>query len=167
MSESTAVISPYESTEAPVLGQEYMRVIRQHDRRVNHRRAMWCSLYMRRRSGARRDIEQGRHYYIDLHETWLFYLAMAMCMLSVSDAFLTLKLLANGSEELNPLLNYFLMVDVRLFFVVKFLLTTFCILFLVMHKNFMLFNRISGLQVMLASIVFYTGLICYEISMLT
>ena len=163
----TAAISSSESTLEPVLSQEYIRVIRKQDRRVDHRRAMWYSLFKRRRSGARRDMEKGQHYYIDIHEPRLFYLALALCLLSVSDAFLTLRLLEIGSEELNPFLNYFLMLDVRLFFAVKFSITTFCILFLVMHKNFVLFNRISGLQVMLVSIVCYSALVCYEIALLT
>lgn len=153
-------------TLAPVLSDEDVRVARQQDRRVNHRRAMLYSLFMRRRGSMRRDDEKDRHYYIDLHEPRLFYLAMAMCLLSVSDAFLTLNLLERGSEELNPLLNYFLSVDVRLFFGVKFGITTFCILFLVMHKNFVLFNRISGLQVMVLSIMAYSILVCYEITLM-
>ena len=166
MTDMTSTIASDESTLVPVLEEEYIRVVRTDDRRANHRRAMCYSLFMRRRSGLRRDNEKGRHYYIDLHEPWLFYLAMAMCLLSVSDAFLTLNLLEKGSEELNPLLDYFLHLDVRLFFAVKFSITTFCILFLVMHKNFVLFNRVSGLQVMVVSIVAYSVLVCYEIALL-
>jgi len=171
MTEIATAVPPSEilmtdSPLAPELGEEYIRVVRTVDRRVNHRRAMWYSLFMRRRRALRRDDEKGRHYYIDLHEPWLFSLAMAMCLLSVSDAFLTLNLLQLGSEELNPLLDYFLSLDVRLFFVVKFAITTFCIVFLVMHKNFVLFNRISGLQVLVLSIMAYSVLVCYEITLL-
>lgn len=156
----------FESQE-PVLGEELIRVVRQTDRRSNHRRAAMYSLVKRRRRGLRREEEQGTHAYIDVHESWLFYLALIACMLSVFDAFLTLRLLEHGSQELNPVLNFFLAKDARLFFGVKFLMTCFCILFLVMHKNYRLLNRISGLQILVGSICGYSLLVLYELGMLT
>lgn len=153
--------------QEPVLGQELIRVVRQTDRRNDHRRAAMYSLVKRRRREPRRETERNAHAYIDVHESWLFYLALVACLLSVFDAFLTLRLLEHGSQELNPVLDYFLNKDVRLFFGVKFLLTSFCILFLVMHKNYLLLNRISGLQILVGSICGYTLLVLYELGMLT
>lgn len=157
----------YPYSREPVLGQELIRVVRQTDRRTDHRRAAMYSLVKRRRRGLRREDEQGAHAYIDVHESWLFYLALVACMLSVIDAFLTLRLLEHGSQELNPVLDYFLAKDVRLFFGVKFLLTCFCITFLVMHKNYLLLNRISGLHILVGSICGYSLLVLYELGMLT
>jgi hypothetical protein len=151
----------------PLLGKDLIRVVREYDRRVDHRRAAIYSLFKRRRRvGARRDEEMNSHSYVDLHHPALFYLAITACLLSVLDAFCTLNLLENGSHELNPLLDYFLAKDVRLFFAVKFSITAFCILFLVMHKNYLLLNRISGLTILKASIFVYAVLISYEFSML-
>lgn len=150
----------------PVLGPEAVRTIRRRERRRDHRRAAFYSFFKRRRSGARRDIEQGAHSYIDLHEPWVFYIAMGAFLLSVTDAFLTLQLMAIGSEELNPMLDYFLSKDVNLFVGIKFVISAACIMFLVMHKNYLLFNRVSGLQILMASIATYTVLVGYELSML-
>ena len=152
----------------PLLGEDLVRHVRQKDRRQDNSRAAFCSLFKRRRlASSRRDHEKQSHSYVDVHESWLYYMALTVCFLSVFDAYLTVQLIQKGSQELNPVLDYFLSIDVRLFFGVKFFLTSFCVLFLVMHKRFLLLNRFSGVQILGATIFGYTGLVVYELSMLT
>ena len=151
----------------PLLGDDLVRQVRQGDRRKNNLRAAFYSLFKRRRQAySRREHEKDLHGYVDVHEPKLYYMAVTACFLSVCDAFLTLQLLQLGSQELNPLLEYFLAVDVRLFFISKFLMTAFCILFLVMHNKLKLLNRISGVQILGATILGYSILVMYELSML-
>ncbi|KPJ92220.1 MAG: hypothetical protein AMJ55_10120 [Gammaproteobacteria bacterium SG8_15] len=71
-----------------------------------------------------------------------------------------------GSYELNPVMDYFIQKDFHQFFYVKFGLTAFGIMFLVMHKNFRILNRISGYQILYSSLLLYAILVAYELSML-
>lgn len=136
------------------------------DRRQNNIRSAYYSMYRKRRSGPRREVEVGSEYYVDLHESKLFYLAISALMLSIIDCFFTLTLLQHGSEELNPFMDYFLQKDNMLFFVVKFLITTCGLFFLIMHKNFKLFKIISGYQLLVGAFLLYVCLVSYELNMM-
>ena len=138
------------------------------DRRSNSFRTLAYSLIYNRRQTPRREIDASNGcYYVDVHETKLFIMAIAAILLCVADAFFTLTLLNyHGSEELNPVMDYLIKEDTRQFFIVKFSLTAAGVIFLVAHKNFKLFNRISGYQILTASLVLYAMLVCYELAML-
>ena len=70
-------------------------------RRLSLRTFVQSGLTPRRRGG-RRD---GEHeHLIDWHEPDLLFLALAILLLSVTDAFFTLTLMTRGAEEANPLL---------------------------------------------------------------
>ncbi|NOZ51588.1 MAG: hypothetical protein GXP08_00370 [Gammaproteobacteria bacterium] len=138
------------------------------DRRSNSFRTAIYSCYSNRRTTLRRTNEHefGR-YYVDVHESRLFFIALSALLLCTADAFFTMILLNfYGSEELNPLMKYFIEKDVQLFFMVKFSLTAFCVFFLVMHKNFRLFNCISGYQILYGSLALYVILVLYELTLL-
>src|SRR5688572_8478980 len=55
-----------------------------------------------RRRGGRRAGEQ--HLPVDWHEPYLLFLALTILLLSVADAFLTVTLIMDGANEVNPLL---------------------------------------------------------------
>ena len=137
------------------------------DRRQNQARAAVYSIFRRRRATARREDEQHKPQYVDIHEPWVVMVTLAVMALSIFDSVFTLRLLQMGSEELNPVMDYFIQRDTHLFLVVKFLMTSSCVLFLVMHKKFKLFNAISGYQMLIAAFGLYFMLVSYEISMLT
>ena len=137
------------------------------DRRTNTWRTLVYSLFLRRRAAPRREDDQSRAHYVDIHEPKLFYVAVGGLLLCVADAFFTLTLLNfHGSYELNPVMDYFIKQDIQHFFFVKFGLTAFGIMFLVVHKNFRLFNRISGYQILYANLIIYATLVSYELFML-
>lgn len=137
-----------------------------NDRRQDIRLAAVLSWFRKRRIGPRRDNDPQKDIYVDVHESWLFYLGLGALILSTLDAFFTLQLLHLGSEELNPFMDYFLQKDAQLFFVVKFFITAFCIIFLIMHKKFRLFKVISGYHLLFFCFVAYGLLVSYELSML-
>lgn len=137
-----------------------------NDRRQDIRLAAIQSWFRKRRIGPRRDNDPQRDIYVDVHEPWLFYLGLGALILSTLDAFFTLHLLQLGSEEMNPFMDYFLQKDAQLFFVVKYFITAFCIIFLIMHKNFRLFKIISGYHLLFLCFAAYSVLVTYEIAML-
>jgi len=137
------------------------------DRRNNSWRTIYGSIFLRRRANQRRDEDAGGAHYVDVHEPRLFFVAVGALMLCVADAFFTMTLLNfYGSYELNPVMDYFIQQDFQKFFFVKFGMTAFCILFLVLHKNFRILNRISGYQILYASLGLYAILVSYEVFML-
>jgi hypothetical protein len=136
------------------------------DRRTNSWRTLMGSLAHRRRAIQRRSDHDAEHY-VDVHEPYLFYVAVAALLLCVADAFFTMTLINfYGSYELNPVMDYFIKSDIRFFFIVKFGLTAVGVIFLVVHKNFRLFKRISGFQILIGSLVIYSILVSYELFML-
>ncbi len=143
-----------------------MRVIAV-DRRSHSWRTLVGSVMYRRRVNPRRSIDGEGPHYVDVHEPRLFYVAVGALLLCVADAFFTITLLEfHGSYELNPVMDYFIQQDFHKFFYVKFGLTAFGIMFLVMHKNFRILNRVSGYQILYSSLILYGILVAYELSML-
>ena len=135
-------------------------------RRKNSLRTAVHSLYRNRRASIRRIDDDAVNVYVDRHEPWLVYMALGALLLSMTDAFFTLALLQYGSYEMNPFMDYFIQKDVRLFFMVKFGMTSACVLFVVMHKNFQFLRLFKGYHVLLTSFALYSLLICYEMMML-
>ena len=137
------------------------------DRRRNTWRTFAGALVHRRRVVRRRDGDGDTAHYVDVHEPYLFYVAVGALLLCVADAFFTMTLINfYGSTELNPVMDYFIKTDIKVFFILKFGLTSIGVIFLVMHKNFRLFNRISGYQILYSSLIIYTLLVAYELFML-
>ncbi len=105
--------------------------------------------------------------YVDRYEPHLFYVAVATLLLCCTDAFFTLTLLQQGAEEINPFMALLLEMDVQLFLVTKFALTAAGLVFLVAHKNFLLFNRrLRVPHVLYAFLVGYMVLVKYELTLL-
>ena len=135
-------------------------------RRKNSVRTAVYSLYRNRRASVRRIDDNSVNVYFDKHEPWLLYLAFGALLLSATDAYFTLALLQHGSYELNPVMDYFIQKDSRLFFMVKFSMTSTCILFVLMHRNFIFLRLFKGYHVLVTSFALYSMLICYELTML-
>ena len=139
---------------------------RRVDRRKNTAKAAFYSLFMNRRVNNSRRSEHHEGY-VDVHESSLFYMAFGAILLCSADAFFTLTLINfHGSRELNPVMDYLLQKDVTLFFYVKFIFTSIAVMFLVMHKNFLLFNRITGRHLLITAFCMYATLVAYELYML-
>ncbi|MGD8941130.1 MAG: DUF5658 family protein [Gammaproteobacteria bacterium] len=138
----------------------------QDRRRKNSLRTAVHSLYRNRRASVRRIDDDVVNVYLDQHEPWLIYMALGALLLSATDAFFTLALLQHGSYELNPFMDFFIQKDPRLFFIVKFTMTSTCIVFVLMHKNFQFLRLFKGYHVLLTSFALYSMLICYELTML-
>jgi len=159
------IISSELISNSNTLEQACSRLV--EDRRKATMKSAIYSLFRRRRAVVRRDGEEAKPQYFDIHEPWVKLTMLAVLGMSCMDSIFTLKLLQLGSSELNPVMKYFIDLDSGLFFAVKLFLTSFCVMFIVMHKKFRLFKLISGYHMLIGTLVMYVTLISYELSMLT
>ena len=70
----------------------------------------------------RRQADQRRFYVFDYYSPRIFYAATLILVLSVVDALLTLWLIGEGAQELNPVMAYFLNLGPNMFMAAKYLL---------------------------------------------
>ncbi|MGH8522911.1 MAG: DUF5658 family protein [Gammaproteobacteria bacterium] len=105
--------------------------------------------------------------YIDRYEMPLFAVSIGVFVLGCVDACLTLRLLAAGATEVNPLLDALLRADTGLFLVVKFVLTAIGLTLLVLHKNFTVFNCLKGQTILQIALAIYVCLVGYEAALLS
>lgn len=124
-------------------------------------------MFRHRRRGHRRSHDANHHHYVDWHEPWLLALAMGIAFLCVTDAYLTLLILERGGEEVNPVMRWLLEHDSQAFLLVKLALTAGCVAFVIAHKRFRLWRRISGYQILWSVFFVYVGLISYQIGLLS
>jgi hypothetical protein len=157
-------VSTSSNNEAPT-GSEAPRALRERRVSTVDRRALtWRTLLMSGFSPRRRDGRRaGEHeHLVDYHEPYLLFLAVLMLILSVCDAFLTVKLLADGAEETNPLLAFVLNEHPRLFAVTKMALTGFGVVLLVAVARTKLFKLVrAGVFLQLLALAYFT-LVAYE-----
>jgi hypothetical protein len=105
------------------------------DRRTNQLPKLKYILYCGRRAKARRDDDLQRTFYFDRYSSKLFAAIVAILLLSVLDALLTLYLIDNGSSELNPIMSYFLNHGPFVFMGAKYFLTCLGVLILLLFRN--------------------------------
>jgi len=133
-------------------------------RRIDRRALSWRtflqgSLTPRRRN-SRRDAElEGL---VDWHEPHLLFLAIMILLLSVTDAFLTLTLIASGAEEANPFMAYLLGQTPELFATVKMVLTGVGVVVLVALARARIFRVIRISKIIHWCMLGYVILIAYE-----
>lgn len=117
------------------------------------------SLTPRRRENRRGDDLDGL---IDWHEPHLLFLAIVILLLSMTDAFLTLKLIADGADEANPIMAYLLERAPRLFALIKMALTGAGIVVLVALARARVFRIIRISNIIHWCLLGYVVLIAYE-----
>ncbi|MGH8508298.1 MAG: DUF5658 family protein [Gammaproteobacteria bacterium] len=138
-------------------------------RGCDRRRLSWWTLAYGSCCGsrARERRYDGTAGYIDRYETPLFAVSIGVFVLGCVDACLTLRLLAAGATEVNPLLDAALRVDIGLFLVVKFVLTAIGLALLVVHKNFTVFHCLNGQTLLQIVFAIYVCLVGYEAALLS
>ena len=134
--------------------------LRGADRRcLSWRTFVQGSLQPRRRANRRGDDHEGL---IDWYEPHLLFLAIMILLLSVTDAFLTLKLLANGAYEANPFMNLLLDREPKLFAGIKVALTGAGVIVLVALARARVFRVIRISNIIHWCMLAYVALIAYE-----
>ena len=69
------------------------------------------------------------------HDSKTFAIILLIISLSILDAFFTLELISRGGRETNPIMCYYLKHGPRVFFIVKYLLTSASILLVLALKE--------------------------------
>lgn len=103
-------------------------------------------MFRGRRKTIRRSEDRGVHLYVDQYNLGLFLFILSILLLGVADAYLTLyHVNVHEAEELNPIMGFFLGVSPTVFFHVKYILTSLCLMILCLHKNLPLVRYLLGL----------------------
>ncbi|MCE5335911.1 MAG: DUF5658 family protein [Desulfobacteraceae bacterium] len=114
----------------------------------------------------RRKEDSCRYFFVDWYDPHLLAILLVTLILSTGDAFLTLRLVAEKFEELNPVMDFFLGIGPVAFVLAKWALTVFGLTTLLVLKN----HYLPGLRVKTATClmvvpIFYIVLVIYEIVM--
>ena len=136
------------------------------DRRSGGLTTLLCSFYRGRRKGPQRTDELCRPFYTDVYGANLLIVVLIIVSLCAADAGLTILILEKGGQEINPLMIWLLESGSRVFFAAKYVLTSVCLFFALMHVNYRLFNRFSVHHILVLIMGFYTALIVYEVTLL-
>lgn len=138
--------------------------------RVERRRlTFWSVLYggfRPRRRHARRSAETALPV-VDWHEPHLLGVSVAIMLLCLIDACLTVMFILGGGTELNPIMNKLLSIDAALFGVAKIAMTGFGIAVFVYLAKLRLFGRIPVVRALYAVLVIYCLLVAYELTILS
>ena len=121
-------------------------------------------LFSGKRAKARRKEDRHRTFYFDRYSSNLFAAIVAILMLSVLDALLTLYLIDNGSRELNPVMSYFIEYGPFVFMGAKYFLTCTGVIILLLFRNVLRKRSITHTQHLFSYIIVaFTTVIAWEL----
>lgn len=120
---------------------------------------------------SRRKIHRRHDESPDAQRDWyhprLFVLVVGIMLMSIMDSFFTLKLLANGAIETNPVMDYFINIGVPAFILSKMLLTGCSVIVLTALSSYLFLNRFLISKVITICFIGYMVLISYELMLLS
>jgi hypothetical protein len=90
------------------------------------------------RSNVRRRQDHGKLFFLDRYETTILVGIVAVLILSLTDALLTLLLIEYGAVEINPLMDFYLQISPQVFILVKYLLTSLSVFILAVFSHLIL-----------------------------
>jgi len=120
------------------------------------------SIFQARRKTHRR-LDESHNAQRDWYHPLLFVQVIGIAMMSVADAFFTLKLISAGAIETNPVMDYFLSISVSVFVVAKMLLTCCCVVLLTASSSYLFLNRFLISRFITICFIGYVVLISYEL----
>jgi hypothetical protein len=132
-------------------------------RRLTFRTLLRSGVTPRRRNGRRRGDSDG---IVDWHEPDLLFLALTILLLSITDAFFTVTLLANGATEINPLLAYVFQHFPGFFPIFKMTLTGVGVVVLVAMARARVFRIVRVKTILQFILAGYVAVIAYEVWMM-
>ncbi len=159
-------MNSYEQTEDAKDAQLAIERRDRRDRRQPSLKGFFYGLFRARRRGPRR-AENYLSHYSDWYDVKLLVLSLSLLLLSCLDAAMTMKLLSLGAVELNPIMDELLKQGTKYFVGIKITVTALCIIVLVAHNRFKIFNLIRVDVVLLTAVFIYLGLVTYEFYLFT
>jgi hypothetical protein len=120
-----------------------------------------------RRQGNRRADERRRPHFVDRFSSATFVLVLLLLTASIVDAVLTIHLLREGADELNPLMDHLLARGIQPFLLVKYVLTAGGLPLLVIYQNHYLFGtRVRVGHLIPIAVAMYAILIGYQFALI-
>ena len=114
----------------------------------DRRSRRWGNLVWLLKTGKRRRLRRTSDRrslrFLDYYSPRLFYALILVLLLSVTDALLTLWLIEQGANEVNPVMAYFLRFGPNTFMLVKYFLTSMAVTIVVLLNY--VFIRYLGVQ---------------------
>jgi hypothetical protein len=105
-------------------------------------------------------------FVLDWHDSGLYFVAIAIVLMSTMDAAFTVKLLAMGGEELNLAMKALLDMGTRSFLAVKFITTGIGVVFLVAYARVRLAGFLRVRRILQGICGIYAVLMIYEVYLL-
>jgi Domain of unknown function (DUF5658) len=123
----------------------------------------WRWSYEGRRRGGRRP-DDGAHLGVDVYDRSLFLLALAIFLLSCTDAMMTLTLIGRGvAYEANPLMKALLETDPQMFVNLKIVFTGAGVLFMVALADARLLQFLPVRYIMHGLLVMYSTVVGFQL----
>ena len=121
-------------------------------------------LFHARRKKIRRSKDHRESFFLDHNSLKVFSIIIAVILLSVTDAFLTLHLIHNGAAEINPLMAHFLKYGQLPFLAAKYLLTTASVVLLLIYQNVHIFRtKIRAKFLFIIIFLIFTSVVLWEL----
>lgn len=134
------------------------------DRRTHKFPKLKYVLFSGRRAEVRRKEDLQHTFYFDRYSSHLFAAIVAILLLSVLDALLTLHLIGKGSTEMNPVMRFFLRFGPIAFMGAKYFLTCFGVVVLLLFRNVVRKGSIAHAQNLFSYIIAaFTTVIVWEL----
>lgn len=132
----------------------------------DRRRRVWWSVvygsFNPRRRWPPRRLDVTRYHSIDWHSWHLLVVAIGIVLLSFVDAFLTLALLANGADEINPVMDLVVHGNPTLFAGLKMGMTGSSVILMVCLARYRFMRLVPVEIVLYGALVAYVTLVGYE-----
>jgi Domain of unknown function (DUF5658) len=145
------------------------RINERRDRPDRRRRLWWSVVYgsfnPRRRRPSRRT-DESRYHGLDWHSANLWAVSVAILILCVADAFLTVTLMSGGAVEVNPVMALFVGNNVAVFAGLKMAVTGIGILLLVFLARYRFMRLVRVDVILYCVLIAYVALLFHEIGML-
>jgi len=136
----------------------------QPDRRQTPTSAWSAFVPTGKRMAARRAEEHCRPYFVDRFSVWMLIFILMLLFATIADAVLTICVLKEGGDELNPLMDHLLNYGTVTFVLGKYLLTVVGLPLLLIFKNYYLFGTRFRVGYLIPALVaLYMLLIGYQV----
>jgi len=136
------------------------------DRRSRLWWSVWYGSFNPRRRRPPRRLDDSRYHSLDWYAAHLLAVSIGILLLSAADAFLTLTLLFNGADEINPVMAPVLLRGAATFAALKMGLTSMGVVLMVFLARYRFMRLIRVDLVLYSVLLIYVGLILYELRML-
>ena len=120
-----------------------------------------------RRVHVRRRSDRKRIFPLDRYGASIFALIMAILLLSLTDAMLTLILLNHGAVELNPVMAFYIDLGPEAFLITKYLLTALPLVFMLFFKDWLSRRFAMGHLLMPAVAGVFGSIILWELYLMS